>query len=132
MSPHLRWAGVVVTAPTSLDNRQHACVITLLRLRPNCYRSSVNAAISQGSQRARLLHHRRSRALSKRRRMGDSNPRGLAPNTLSNCVDPCSREPKSVYLCRSTPVADEERAAIDGGGQAGTATETATGTDQTG
>jgi len=43
------------------------------------------------------------------RRMGDSNPRGLAPNTLSNCVFRCSGESAHVYLCRSTPVADEER-----------------------
>ena len=58
--------------------------------------------------------------------MGDSTPRGLAPNTLSNCVDRCSRETKGVYLCRSTPVADAYCAALDAGGQAGTATETAT------
>ncbi len=43
------------------------------------------------------------------RRMGDSNPRGLAPNTLSNCVFRCSWTSTNVYLRRSKSVADDDR-----------------------
>jgi len=60
------------------------------------------------------------------RRMGDSNPRGLAPNTLSNCVFRCSWQSTDVYLRRSAPVGRQRPTAIDGHEHEGTATETAT------
>ena len=105
---------------------QHACVITLLQLLPQLLPPF-----------AKPLHVRRLRGPSpaslqvkgpiRWRRMGDSNPRGLAPNTLSNCVFRCSRQSGNVYLCRSTRVRRQRPTVIDVGEHGGTATDTATG-----
>jgi len=104
---------------------QHACVITLLQLLPQLLPPF-----------AKPLHVRRLRGPSPAspqvtgpttwRRMGDSNPRGLAPNTLSNCVFRCSWASAGVYLCRSAPVGRQGPTAIDAHEHEGTATETAT------
>jgi len=94
--------------PTPPDVGQHACVITLLQLLPQLL-PPFPKSLRDRQPKGPFPASPQVTGPFSWRRMGDSNPRGLAPNTLSNCVFRCSGESTNVYRCRSRPVADDDR-----------------------